>query len=104
MSINMICKMLLDGLTVAKRGGHGLIAAVWESPITSTVWTSRMGALVLLALPCADADDPVHQLALSLLLLKVVVLGNAVDELADFVGLARERGVGGALGQLVDLV
>lgn len=61
-------------------------------------------ALVSLALPRADADDAVHQLALGLLLLQVVVLGDAVDELADLVGLAGERGVGGALGQLVDLV
>lgn len=45
-----------------------------------------------------------HQLALSLLLFQVVVLGNAVDELADLVGLAGEGRVGGALGQLVDLM
>lgn len=45
-----------------------------------------------------------HQLALGLLLLQVVVLSDAVDELADLVGLAGEGGVGGALGQLVDLM
>lgn len=45
-----------------------------------------------------------HQLALGLLLFQVVVLRNAVDELADLVGLAGEGGVGGALGQLVDLM
>lgn len=61
-------------------------------------------ALVPLALPRADANDSVHQLALGLLLLQVVVLGNAVDELTDLVGLAGERGVRGALGKLVDLV
>lgn len=61
-------------------------------------------ALVPLALSGADADDPVHQLALGLLLLQVVVLSDAVDELADLVGLAGERGVRGALGQLVNLV
>lgn len=57
-----------------------------------------------LALSGADADDPVHQLALGLLFLQVVVLSDAVDELADLIGLARERRVRGALGQLVDLV
>lgn len=61
-------------------------------------------AFVSLALSSADADDPVHQLALCLLLLQVVVLGNAVDELTDLIGLAGERRVRGALSQLVNLV
>lgn len=100
--------MLSDILTVtAYEGvGHGLVAAVRKSPVAPPIRTLSGGlmALVSLALSRADAYDPVHQLALGLLLLQVVILGDAVDELADLVGLAGERRVGGALGQLVDLV
>lgn len=97
----------LDLTVTAHEGvGHGLVAAVREGPVAPPVRTlsCRLMALVSLALPGADADDSVHQLALGLLLLQVVVLSDAVDELADLVGLAGERGVGGALGQLVNLV
>lgn len=52
----------------------------------------------------ADADDAVHQPTLGLLLLQVVVVCDAVDEVADLVGLPRERQVGRAFGQLLDLV
>ncbi len=100
--------MLHDTLTVTadESVGHGLVAAVRQSPVTPPVWTLSCGlmALVSLALPRADADDAVHKLALGLLLLQVVVLGDAVDELTDLIGLAGERGVRGALGQLIDLV
>lgn len=105
---NWFNRCLHDVLTVtAHEGvGHGLVAAVGQSPVTPAVGTLSCGlvALVPLALPRADANDTVHQLALGLLLLQVVVLSDAVDELADLVGLAGERGVGRALGQLVDLV
>ena len=100
---------LTDILTVAARDegvGHGLVAAVREGPVAPPIRTLPRGlmALVPLALARADADDPVHQLALGLLLLQVVVLSDAVDELADLDGLAGEGRVRGALGQLVDLV
>lgn len=101
-------KVFRDILTVTAHEsvGHGLVAAVRESPVAPAIRTlsCRLMALVSLALPRADADDPVHQLALGLLLFQVVVLGDAVDELTDLVGLAGERRVRGALGQLVDLV
>ena len=106
---NCFKKMKLRGVltvTAHERVGHGLVAAVREGPVAPPVRTlpRRLVALVPLALPRTDADDAVHQLALGLLLLQVVVLSDAVDELADLVGLAGERGVGSALGQLVDLV
>lgn len=93
-------------LTVTEGVGHGLVPTVWQGPVAPAVGplSSRLIALVSPALPGADADDPVHQLALGLLLFQVVVLGDAVDELADLVGLAGEGRVGGALGQLVDLM
>lgn len=56
------------------------------------------------ALAGADADDAPHQPALGVLLVQVVVLSDAVDEVRDLVGLLQEDGVRGALGQLVDLV
>lgn len=98
---------MFDLTVTAQEGvGHGLIAAVRQGPVTPPVRTlsRRLVALVSLALPGADADDSVHQLALGLLLLQVVVLSDAVDELTDLVGLAGERGVRGAFGQLVNLV
>ncbi len=106
--VNCFFKMWHDILTVTAHEsvGHGLVAAVGESPVVPPVGTlpRRLVALVPLPLSRADADDSVHQLALGLLLLQVVVLSDAVDELADLVGLAGERGVGRALGQLVNLV
>lgn len=100
--------LLPDILTVtAHEGvGHGLVAAVRESPVTPPIGTlpRRLVTLIPLALPGADPDDPMHQLALGLLLLQVVILSDAVDEVADLIGLAGERRIRGALGQLVDLV
>lgn len=95
-------------LTITAHEGvcHGLVATVGEGPVPPAVMMlpGRQVTLVPFALPRADADDPVHQLALGLLLLQVVVLSDAVDELADLVGLAGEGGIGGALGQLVNLM
>lgn len=95
-------------LTVAAHEsvGHGLIATVREGPVAPPIRTlhRRLGVLVPFALSCADADDAMHQLALCLLLLQVVVLGDAVDELADLIGLTGEGGVRCALGQLVNLM
>lgn len=99
--------MCCDLLTVAAQGvGHGFVAAVRQSPVVPAVGTlaRRLLAGLLLGLTRADADDPVHQLALRLLLLQIVVLGNVVDEFADLVGLAEERGIGRALGELFDLM
>lgn len=102
-------------LTGAEGKGHGFMSAVRQCPIPPPIWLQQciLGFAVFaftafrslrLVFARADAYDAVYKPALGLLLLQVVVLRNAVDQVADLVGLAWEWQVWGTLGQLFDLV
>lgn len=87
---------------------HRLIPAVWRVAPAGLLLVALAGRDGNVgpdpAFPGADADDASDQPALGILLIQVVVLSYAVDEVRDLVGLLQEDGVRGALGQLVDLV
>lgn len=101
-------KKISGCLTVRKGEGHGLVPAVGQRSVPPPVHLLHSIVFALIAfgglVAGADADDAVHQPTLGLLLLQVVVVRDAVDQVADLVRLARERQVGRAFGQLLDLV
>ncbi len=99
-------------LTITKGEGHGLVPTVGQRsippPVSMLYCVVRFIVFAFVTfrgfVAGADAYDAVHQSTLRFLLLQVVVLSNAVDQVADLNGFPGEGHVGCAFGKLLDLV